>query len=74
MTPVVPPARRLEQICSPVNRRLLPLCHVSKHRCRVAVTLYSRQIVAGELTMTEDMNSLRHDPSLFPAASSARPN
>jgi hypothetical protein len=56
------------------DSRRTALRHVSEHLCRVAVTLYSRQIVAGELTTTEDTNRLRHDPSLFPAASSARPN
>jgi hypothetical protein len=56
------------------DSRRTALCHVSEHLCRVVVTLYSRQIITGELATTEDTNPLRHDPSLFPAASSARPN
>ena len=56
------------------DRRLSALCRVALPFHRVAVTLYSRQIIAGELATTEDTNPLRHDPSLFPAASSARPN
>jgi hypothetical protein len=48
--------------------RLTTLRHVSEHLRRVAVTLYSRLIVAGEFATTEDTYPLRQYPFSPPAA------
>jgi hypothetical protein len=56
------------------DSRLPVLCHVLEHLRRVAVTLYSRLIVAGEVATTVDTNPLRQSSSLSLAASTARPN
>jgi hypothetical protein len=41
------------------DSRLPVLCHVPEHLCRVAVTLYSRLIIAGGVATTVDTNPLR---------------
>jgi hypothetical protein len=56
------------------DRRLSALCRVALPFHRIAVTLYGRLIVAGEVTTTVDTNPLRQGSSLSPAASAARPN
>jgi hypothetical protein len=54
--------------------RLTALRHVSEHLRRIAVTLYSHLIIAGEFTMTEDTNPLRQYPFSPPASARRRPN
>jgi hypothetical protein len=56
------------------DSRLSVLCHVLEHLCRIAVTLYSCLIVAGEVATTVDTNPLRQSSSLSPAAFTSRSN
>ena len=66
-SPPVDKAFHRRQAIGVARRVALPLHHV-------AVTLWGRPIVAGELATTVATNSLRLSSSSSPAASTARPN
>jgi hypothetical protein len=56
------------------DSRLSALCRVALPFHRVAVTLYGRLIIAGEVATTVDTNPLHRKSFSPPAASAARPN
>jgi hypothetical protein len=58
-SPSYPPALRLEQISSPVNRRLPALCHIPECFHRVAVNLCDSPWLAGVTATALDTQPLR---------------
>jgi hypothetical protein len=58
-SPSYPPALRLEQISSPMNRHLLALCHVPECFHRVAVNLCDSPWLAGVTATVLDTQPLR---------------
>jgi hypothetical protein len=78
VTPVthrrIPPALRLEQISSPVNRRLPALCHVPECVHHVTVNLCDSPWLAGVTATTLDTKPLRQYSSPPPAAARHRLN